>query len=154
MTKTILEEGAVEQAFINPIDTSAEAILELEELNRGIRDSVPALTALLSYIRTPAPSLALDGQAGISMLTDMRSYAILRDSIGGTKATNVPEFQAAVERYLADLEKGVAERRPDRISEARRFCATFNDHLLSSAMSEIYQRRERADSRYNHEPLP
>ncbi len=137
----------------NPLDLSAEAALELEELKQGIRCDVPALGELFHFIRTPAP--AFQGQS-VSMLADVRSYALFRDSLGPTKnkTSNFSDFKKAIENYLADLEVGVKAKKQDKIEEAKRFCLAFNENMLTKQMNEIYGRRERADSRYvSHESI-
>jgi hypothetical protein len=139
---------------INPIDLSAEAALELEELRQGDRPDVPALTCLFAFLRTPGPAFTGDG---ISMLADVRSYAVLRDSLGtvSRKSTSFDEFKKVVEEYFRELEAGVAARNKERIDEAKRFCLAFSANLVAKQMTEIYARRERADSRYvSHEFVP
>ncbi len=134
----------------NAIDTSAEAALELEELKLGLRDEVPAFHLLFKLIQTPVPSPEFEGRSSMSMLADLRSYALLRDSVGnaGAKSTSYVEMRDIVERYLAEIECGVSARQPDKIEEAKRFCISFNGRLLANELSEIYDRREYADSRY------
>lgn len=138
----------------NPVDLSVEAALELEELKQGERVDAPALNALFHFIRTPSP--AFSGQS-ISMLADVRAYALFRDSLGGpsrTKAGNLEEFRDLIERYLNDLEMGVARRQEKKIEEAKRFCLALNTHMLAKQMTEVYSRRERTDARsFDHEPL-
>jgi hypothetical protein len=139
----------------NPTDLSVEAALELEELKQGIRSDAPALTALFHYIRTPAP--AFEGQS-VSMLDDIRAYALLRDSLDGpkkTRAASFPEFRQLIERYLTDLERGVANNQQQEIDEAKRFCLSLNSQMVAKQMNELYSRRERADARnFDHESLP
>jgi hypothetical protein len=138
----------------NPVDLSAEAALELEELRQGKRPDVPALGHLFAFLRTPGPAFAGDG---VSMLADIRSYALIRDSLGTfpKKSTSFEEFRTIVDGYLKDLEAGVAARNKEKIEEAKRFCLAFNANLVAKQMNEIYARRERADSRYvSHESVP
>jgi len=60
-----------------------------------------------------------------------------------------------VDGYLKDLEAGVAARNKEKIEEAKRFCLAFNANLVAKQMTEIYARREGADSRYvSHESVP
>ncbi len=54
----------MENELINPIALGAEAILELEELKRGVRSAAPSLYKLFHFLRTPQP--AFQGQ-GVSM---------------------------------------------------------------------------------------
>jgi hypothetical protein len=133
----------------SPVDLSAEAALELEELKQGQRNDTPALTELFRFMRTPGPSF--QGQSGVSMMADVRSYALFRDTLGPERVpntNNLADFRKAVERYLGDLEAGVTARRKDQIAEAKQFCLSFNENLLMRQMAEIYHRRERSDSRY------
>jgi hypothetical protein len=138
---------------VNPIDLSAEAALELEELRQGVRVDVPALVDLFVFLRTPGPAFA---GASVSMLDDIRSYALFRDSLGSIpkKPTTFEEFRRLVGVYLQDLETGVARGNKEKIKEAKRFCLAFNANLVNKQMSEIYTRRERRDSRYvSHESI-
>ena len=135
---------------LNPIDLSADAILELEELRQGKRTDAPQVTALFDYLRTPAPAPLFQGQGSISMLADVRSHALLRASVGPglTRTATSADFQKQVELYLQNLEKGVAERRLAKINEAKRFCVALNVNLLSRKLDEIYRRRERSGIQY------
>ena len=137
---------------MDPVDLSAEAALELEELRQGVRKDVPALNTLFRVLKTPAQAFA--GES-VSLLGDIRSYALLRDSFGAKgKTANLAEFREAAERYLDDLEIGVAKGTKQKIEEAKRFCLSFNEKLLEKQMLEIYVRRESSDSRYvSHESL-
>jgi hypothetical protein len=138
---------------MNPIDLSAEAALELEELRQGVRPDVPALRDLFVFLRTPGPAFA---GASVSMLDDIRSYALFRDSVGAIpkKPTTFEEFRRRVAVYLQELEKGVTHGNKEKIKEAKRFCLAFNANLVNKQMSEIYARRERGDSRYvSHESV-
>jgi hypothetical protein len=135
----------------NPIDLSAEAVLEIEEFKQNVRPDVPAMTELFNLLRTPSPAPLFNGNGSVSMLADIRSYAILRDALPkrSTKPNkNLREFSELVEKYLKELEIGVAERNGSKLDEAKRFCIALNENLLSKRMHEIYLRRERADSRY------
>lgn len=137
----------------NPIDLSAEAVLELEELKQGKRTSVPMFEALFTFLQTPLP--AFEGR-GISMLDDVRSYTLFRDSLDPKrrKTKDLPEFRIAIRKYLQEVEEGVKARNNTWINEAKRFCLAFNANLLAKQMKEIYGRRERSDSRYiNHESV-
>jgi hypothetical protein len=135
---------------LSPMDLSAEAALELEERRQGKRTDTPALSALFNYLRTPAPSAEFQGNVGLSMLADVRAYAVLRDSIGAkrTKSANMSEFRKRVEAYLTDLELGVNKNAKDKVAEAKAFCLSLNENLISKKMQEIYERREKMDSRY------
>ena len=86
----------MESELSNPIDTSIEAALELEELKEGIREDVPALAALFKLLRTPLPAFET-GETGISMLADIRSYTLFKDSLGQLqpklKAIDFREFR-------------------------------------------------------------
>jgi len=134
----------------SPVDLSAEAVLELEELKQGLRPSAPALAALFHFLRTPAPSAMFQGQSGVSMLADVRSYAVLRDAIGQAKlkTSSLAEFRKIIERYLIELEEGVRNNDKETIQEAKRFCTSLTDNLLIRQMSEIYDHRETNDFRY------
>ena len=139
----------------SPIDISIEAALELEELKEGVRDTAPAFDQLFAFIRTPSPSFE-EGQRGLSMLADVRSYAIFRDSIGQVepafKAPDFRKFESVIENFMTDLEKGVAAGNPEKIVQAKRFCLALNANLMSRQLGELYARRERSDSRYvSHE---
>jgi len=138
----------------NPVDLSVEAALQLEEFKQGIRNDVPALAELFSFIRTPAP--AFEGES-ISLLADVRAYAIFRDSVSERtrrKSGNLSEFRQIFEQYLKELEQGVASRKSVEIDEAKRFCLSLNTQILVRQMSELYNRRERKDSRgLDHESI-
>ena len=143
----------MQNELTNPIALGAEAILELEELKRGMRSAAPTLCKLFHFLRTPMP--AFQGQ-GVSMLADVRSYVLFRDSVPQPpiKTKDLSEFREAVESYLHDLEAGVNARNIDTINEAKRFCLAFNENLLAKQMTEIFGRREPADSPYmGHESL-
>jgi hypothetical protein len=104
---------------VNPIDLSAEAALELEELRQGVRVDVPALVDLFVFLRTPGPAFA---GASVSMLDDIRSYALFRDSLGSIpkKPTTFEEFRRLVGVYLQDLETGVARGNKEKIKEGQK----------------------------------
>jgi hypothetical protein len=132
---------------MNVIDLSSEAALELEELRQGVRGDVPALENLFAFLRTPAPAFV--GES-VSMLADVRSYVLFRDSVGSLprKSRTFDEFRLLVDMYLKDLEDGVNSGNKEKIEDAKRFCLAFNANLVAKQMAEIYARRERADSRY------
>lgn len=139
----------------SPIDISLEAALELDELKQGFREDAPALRSLFDLLRTPAPAFD-SSENGISMLADVRSYALFKESLGQVrpklKVGDFRELKTVMETYLSDLERGVSDRDQEKIEEAKRFCAIFNTSLLARQMTEIYSRRERSDSRYvSHE---
>ena len=142
----------------NPIDLSAEAVLELEEFEQHERSDVPAMRKLFDLLRTPSPAPSFKGNSSISMLADIRSYAVLRDALPQRSPktnTSRQEFTEVVERYLKDLEVGVAGGNKAKLDEAKRFCLALNENLLSKRMQEVYLRRERADSRYvSHDSVP
>jgi hypothetical protein len=53
---------------------------------------------------------------------------------------------------MTDLEKGVAAGNREKIVQAKRFCLALNANLMSRQLGELYERRERSDSRYvSHE---
>jgi hypothetical protein len=141
----------MENDLSNPIDTSVEAALQLEELKQGIRDDVPALRALFKLLSTPAAAFE-KGESGVCMLADVRSYTLFKDSLNQVqpklKAADFRRFKTVIESYLKDLERGVVARDRDKIDEAKRFCLAFNANLVARKMDEIYSRRERSDSRY------
>jgi len=141
----------------NPVDLSVEAALELEELNQKIRHDAPALAAFFNLLRSPAPAAFNSGERGICMLSDVRSYSLLKESFRQVqprlKKSGFREFRAVIEQYLKDLEKGVAAGDARKIDEAKRLCLALNASLVARQMSEITSRRERSDSRYiSHEP--
>jgi hypothetical protein len=141
---------------LSPMDLSAEAALELEERRQGKRNDTPALSALFRFLRTPVPSAEFQGNVALSMLADVRAYAVLRDSIGAkrAKSTNMSEFRKQVEAYLVDLEAGVLHNKSEKVDEAKAFCLALNENLISRKMQDIYERRERMDSRYiNYDAL-
>ena len=143
----------------NPIDLSAEAVLELEELRQGQRQSAPAMNRLFDFLRTPPSSTpSFNGRDSVSMLADVRAYAVVRDALPPrqlkTSAFNRAEFVATVEKYLSDLEEGVGAGSKTKLEEAKRFCLALNENLLLKRTHEIYLRRERADSRYVSHDAP
>jgi len=143
----------VDDDLVNPIDLSAEAVLELEEFKQNERVDVPAMRQLFARLRTPTPAPTFNGNSSISMLADIRSCAVLRDALPKSKRSTkgnmgLREFREAVEQYLKDLEVGVAGGDKRKLDEAKRFCLALNENLLTKRMQEIYARRERADSRY------
>ena len=142
----------------NPIDLSLEAALELEELKQKIRLDAPALSAFFSILRKPAPPFE-KGEGSICMLGDIRSYAMFRESMGQVQPKlstgDFRQFRKEMERFLGDLEHGVALGSPEKIEQAKRFCLAVNSNMIARQMQEIYSRRERADSRYiSHEFTP
>jgi hypothetical protein len=87
---------------INPVDMSMDAALELEQMKQGARDDAPALHRLLELLRTP--SRGFSGQEGISMLADMRSFTMFRESLGQVS----PKIKAA--NYRASPAVSVGDR--------------------------------------------
>lgn len=135
----------------SPLDLSSEAILQLEELRQGMRGDTPALHSLLHFIKTPVQAPTFAGTNGVSMLADVRSYPLLRDSLAPTKrrpAGDHVEFREWFSNYLSEIERGVNDRREDMIEEAKRFCAAFSDNLVSKEMNRVFQRRNPHESRY------
>src|SRR5271156_804192 len=99
-------------------DLCAEAALELEELRQGFREDAPALNQLVEAMLTPAP--AYNGES-VSMLADVRSYALLRDSLDSPKQKkeiNFQNFADIMARYLKDLQIGVSTKAPAKLIEA------------------------------------
>jgi hypothetical protein len=142
---------------LNPVDTSMDAALQLEEMKQGRRQDAPALHRLVELLREP--SRGFSGQDGISMLADVRSFTIFKESLRQispkVKAADYNQLQAMITELLAELERGVAERNAQKISQAKQFCLALNTGLLAKQMSEIYARRERSDARYiSHESVP
>lgn len=137
---------------ISPLDISTEAALELGELREGTRQDTPALIELFRLIKAPMPSTPFRGHTtvSISMLDDIRSYTLLRDAVGSSaiRAPNYLAFKKIFEDYLSELERGVTARSDKVIEEARRFCLTLSNMIAAKQMDEVYDRRERADSRY------
>ena len=107
---------------------------------------------LFDLLRTPSHAPSFNGNTSISMLADIRSYAVLRDALPPQRSVKSnktrQEFIDAVMNYLMELEVGVADRNKAKLDEAKRFCVALNENLLAKRMQEIYLRRERADSRY------
>ncbi len=140
----------------NPVDLSVEAALELEELSQKIRNDAPALAAFFDLLRSPAPAAFNTGERGICMLGDVRSYSLLKESLGEfrpqIKKSGFRELGTVIERYLRDLEKGVAAGDARTIDEAKRLCLALNASLVARQMNEINSRRERSNSQYiSHE---
>jgi hypothetical protein len=140
----------------SPIDVSMEAALELEELKQGHRGDAPAFHHLIELLRKP--SRGFSGE-GISMLADVRSFTIFKESLGPVsskvRTASYDQLPSAVSDFLSELERGVKERNTQRLNQAKQFCLVFNTHLLAKQMSDIYARRERSDARYiSHESLP
>jgi len=135
---------------VTPIDMSSEAILQLEELKQGLREDAPALHTLFKFLRTPAP--AFGDQKSVSMLADVRSYALFRDALPTKQANSVKltDFERVVEQYLEALEGGVKAKNALKIDAAKRFCLSISDSLIAQQSKELYQRRERVDARYMH----
>jgi hypothetical protein len=136
----------VDVNLLNPTDLSLEAALELEEMKQHVRADAPALNALFRLIRTPLP--AFNNGISISMLADARAYPLLRDSTCiKSRGHKTGDFTKKIERYLEDLEDGVARADLTKIDEAKRFCLALNTHTLAKEMGEFYARREGQDSR-------
>lgn len=125
----------------SPADLSLEAALELEELKQGVRNDVPALSALFRLIRTPLPTFS--GKQSIRMIADVRAYPLLRDSSGISHVGSAEEFENRIEIYLNELEDGVTRGDLIKIDAAKKFCLAFNRYVLARDMGEFYTRRER-----------
>src|ERR1700730_16536749 len=152
-----MEQERAELALTNPLDVSIEAAVELDEVKQGIRKDVPALHALFELLRTPVP--AFEGQQSVSMLADIRSYALFRDSLGQVNPkltfSSHHELKSVIEQLFEELERGIAAGDHDKIEDAKRFCLAINNNLVTKQMQVIYARRERSDSRYiSHESAP
>lgn len=134
----------------NPTDLSIEAVLELAEIQNGIRKDAPSMGRLFELLKTPTPSF--EGAGGISMLADVRSYAIFRDSLHQAnpklRAKNFREVPDVMKDFFAAAEKGVAAGEAQWVEIAKRFCSAINSNLLAKQMGDIYSRRERSDARY------
>jgi hypothetical protein len=142
---------------INPVDMSMDAALELEEMKQGLREDAPALHCLVELLRKP--SRGFSGQEGISMLADVRSFTMFRESLGQVspkvKAANYDQLPTVISDFLSELERGVIEGNTQKVNLAKQFCLAFNTSLLAKQMSDIYARRERSDARYiSHESVP
>ena len=160
------ENTALEaESSTNPTDLSMEAILELAELKEGLGATAPSLDKLIELLRSPTPSFA--GTTGASMLADVRSYAILRDSLNEAdpkfrtrnravrELLDHKEVQQLLESFFEMLQQGIAARDDKWIEVGRRFCSAINSNFLSRQMNDIYSRRERSDARYiGHEFTP
>jgi len=132
---------------LSPVDTSIEAALELEELRQGFRDDAPAFARFFELIRRPSPAFAGNG---VRMFSDVQHY--FKASVGKTKRYSGENLKTLVEQFLSDLERGVAQRNAEKISEAKKLCLAINQSLLARRMDDIFSRRESSDSRYiNHE---
>jgi hypothetical protein len=147
----------VEPQEHNPVDMSMDAALELEQLKQGHRKDAPALHCLIDLLRKPARGFS--GQEGISMLADMRSFTILRESLRQAspkvKAVNYDQLPAVLNTFLSELDRGVIDRDMQKVSQAKQFCLALNAGLLAKQMRDIYARRESSDARYiSHEPVP
>jgi len=151
-----VEAGEIPET--NPVDVSMEAALELGELKQGgIRTDVPAFYSFVDLLRRPSPGF--EERQGISMLADVRSFSLLKDSLGQVSPKSKPadhkQLFEAMNKFLADLEEGVKKRDDKKIKLAMDFCLAFNSGLLGKQMSEIYARRERSDARYiTNESVP
>jgi hypothetical protein len=134
----------------SPVDVSVEAALELEELKQGLRDDAPALSKLFEILRSRSPAFAGNG---VCMLSDVQSYYLRREPHTRLNKIAVGEnLKTLVERFLSELEKGVAARKLEKIDEAKNLCLAVNGSLLARKLDDIYSRKERSDSRYiNHE---
>ena len=130
----------------DPVSLTTEAALELEELKQKVRHDTPALHALLAFLRTPAQ--AYGGQASVSMLADVRSYTLLRDAASAPKTGDFAEFRKWMGKYIDGLEKGVERGDTKTIDLAKSFCLALNESMLSRQWRDLYERRERSDSRY------
>ena len=128
----------------NPIDLSLEAAIELEELKQRARSDAPALRALFELMRTPP--LGFRGES-LSMLEDARAYPLLRDTVYANRKPVAGNFKAFFEKYLSELEEGVAAKNIDTIKEARSFCLALNKLAVAKDMGEFYSRRDRQDGR-------
>jgi|HubBroStandDraft_4_1064222.scaffolds.fasta_scaffold14022_1 hypothetical protein len=140
----------------NPIDVSLEASLQLEEMKQGRRDDAPALFCLVDLLRKPRRGFS--GQ-GISMLADIRSFTIFKESLGQVspkiRTAEHEQLPEIISDFLVELERGVKERNKQKVMLAKQFCLLFNTSLLGREMSELYERRERSDARYiSHESVP
>jgi hypothetical protein len=150
-------DSAALESSSDPIDVSIEAAVELDELKENLRQDVPALGVLFELLRTPGP--AFEGRPGVSMLADIRAFALFRDSLRQLKpkikVSDHRELQSVLEQFFSELESGVRARKRDKIDQAKQFCLAINANLVARQMSEIYARRERSDSRYvSHESSP
>jgi hypothetical protein len=136
---------------LNVVEVSSEAALELEELKQHVRDDAPAFEQFFKLIRKPSPAFAGNG---VRMFSDVQHY--FKSSISTAKVPHAgDDLRTLVERFLSDLELGVASRNLEKIDEAKRFCLAINESLLTRRMDDIFSRKENADSRYiNHESNP
>ena len=94
------------------------------------------------------------------MLADVRSYAILHDSLNEAdpkfrtrnravrELLDHKEVQQLLESFFEMLQQGIAARDDKWIEVGRRFCSAINSNFLSRQMNDIYSRRERSDARY------
>lgn len=143
-------EGHYSVETLNPTDVSMEAVIELAELQKGIREDAPSLKSLFDLMKTPSPSF--NGMGGVSMLADVRSYALFRDSLRVAdpkiKTSSYRDFQAVMEKFFKMIEQGVAKHDRTTIEVAKKFCSAVNSSFLSRQMNDIYSRRERSDARY------
>jgi hypothetical protein len=141
---------------LNPLDASMEAALELEEMRQDLRSSSPALVRLVELLRNPSPGFA--GGDGISMLADVRSFALFKSLSHLSprlKASDHEQMQKKVGVFLAEILKGVSEKNKEKILLAKKFCLALNTNLLAKQTADIYARRERSDARYiANESLP
>jgi hypothetical protein len=151
--ETTLDQPEVLES--SPADVSMEAALQLEELKQGRRPDAPALHSLFDLLRKPSQGFSGEG---ISMLADLRAFTIFKESLGQVwPKVKMPDHDKLTQffgEFLAELERGVADRDKHKIEQAKQFCLAFNTSLLAKHMSDIFARRERSDARYiSHESV-
>jgi hypothetical protein len=136
--------------ILSLVDASSEAALELEELRQGLREGAPMLKEFFRLLREPTPAFAGNG---VCMFSDVQMFYLKRSQPQRpTKTPTREDLKALVEKFLVDLEQGVAAKKPEKIEEAKTLCLALNRNLLSRKMDDIYSRKEKSDSRYiDHE---
>ncbi len=135
--------------YLDPIDLSAEAALELAELQEGIREDVPSLTHLVKLIiAIPKQSEHFKGRYGRSMLNNVCAYPIFRDSLKHEQREewdDLEGFRSYLKRYLENLQTSVSEDNKEGINEAKRFCLELGKNLVSEKMAKIYEHHGHAN---------
>jgi hypothetical protein len=153
-----MASNLLENEHTSPTDISIEAVVELAEMQSKLREDAPALDKLFSVLKEPSRSF--HDTSGVSMLADVRSYAMFRDSLNQVdpdvlRGHGYKEFVGVMEKYFETISAGVKRRDPEWIAIAKRFCSAINSGFLAKQMSDLYTRRERSDARYiGHESVP
>ena len=127
------------------VEVGTEAMLELEEMNQGLRANAPALKDFFEMIRTPTASPVFAGNSAVSMLADVRAYPVLRDVTGISRADSYRDFEQVVIKYLEDIEQGVEAGDGSCVRKAKNFCYNLVNSLVSRDMTEVLSRKKDPD---------